>query len=377
CINMTKKLKKQITELIIFSGITLWIVFNYKLFFDFVNFVLKLAMPIVVGIAIAFIINVPMRQIENKIFKIEKRKHKKLIRLISLLLSIVIIFGILALILFLIIPEFIEAIGTLGKNLPKSLDWINSVIDKVSNISPVVDDYVKNINVGHLVSSVGINANNVINIMISFLSSTISKVVMFFFGFIIAIYILADKENLGRQAKKIIYAFFNTKVSDEIIRIYRLTNTTFTNFITGQCLDACLTGFEFFIILSIIKIPYALILGVLFAVTALIPYIGAFITLVVGAILVAVSNPINAVWYIIVFFVLQQFDDNFTYPKIVGKSVGLPALWALIAVLIGGSIFGFIGMIISIPISSVLYTLLKEFVNYRLAKKSENKLDKK
>ncbi len=374
---MTKKLKKQITELIIFSGITLWIVFNYKLFFDFVNFVLKLAMPIVVGIAIAFIINVPMRQIENKIFKIEKRKHKKLIRLISLLLSIVIIFGILALILFLIIPEFIEAIGTLGKNLPKSLDWINSVIDKVSNISPVVDDYVKNINVGHLVSSVGINANNVINIIISFLSSAISKVVMFFFGFIIAIYILADKENLGRQAKKIIYAFFNTKVSDEIIRIYRLTNTTFTNFITGQCLDACLTGFEFFIILSIIKIPYALILGVLFAVTALIPYIGAFITLVVGAILVAVSNPINAVWYIIVFFVLQQFDDNFTYPKIVGKSVGLPALWALIAVLIGGSIFGFIGMIISIPISSVLYTLLKEFVNYRLAKKSENKLDKK
>lgn len=374
---MTKKLKKQITELIIFSGITLWIVFNYKLFFDFVNFVLKLAMPIVVGIAIAFIINVPMRQIENKIFKIEKRKHKKLIRLISLLLSIVIIFGILALILFLIIPEFIEAIGALGKNLPNSLDLINNVIDKVSNISPVVEDYVKNINVGHLVSSVGINANNVINIIISFLSSAISKVVMFFFGFIIAIYILADKENLGRQAKKIIYAFFNTKVSDEIIRIYRLTNTTFTNFITGQCLDACLTGFEFFIILSIIKIPYALILGVLFAVTALIPYIGAFITLVVGAILVAVSNPINAVWYIIVFFVLQQFDDNFTYPKIVGKSVGLPALWALIAVLIGGSIFGFIGMIISIPISSVLYTLLKEFVNYKLAKKSENKLDKK
>lgn len=374
---MTKKLKKQITELIIFSGITLWIVFNYKLFFDFVNFVLKLAMPIVVGIAIAFIINVPMRQIENKIFKIEKRKHKKLIRLISLLLSIVIIFGILALILFLIIPEFIEAIGALGKNLPNSLDLINNVIDKVSNISPVVEDYVKNINVGHLVSSVGINANNVINIIISFLSSAISKVVMFFFGFIIAIYILADKENLGRQAKKIIYAFFNTKVSDEIIRIYRLTNTTFTNFITGQCLDACLTGFEFFIILSIIKIPYALILGVLFAVTALIPYIGAFITLVVGAILVAVSNPINAVWYIIVFFVLQQFDDNFTYPKIVGKSVGLPALWALIAVLIGGSIFEFIGMIISIPISSVLYTLLKEFVNYRLAKKSENKLDKK
>ena len=160
--------------------------------------------------------------------------------------------------------------------------------------------------------------------------------------------------------------------NDGRVRIVKLTNVTFTKFLTGQCLDAALTGFEFFIILSIIKVPYALILGVLFAVTALIPYVGAFITLVIGALLVAVSNPMNALWYTIAFFALQQFDDNFTYPKIVGKSVGLPPLWALVAVLLGGSVFGFVGMVISIPISSVLYTTLKEWVNYRIENKRKS-----
>ena len=182
---------------------------------------------------------------------------------------------------------------------------------------------------------------------------------------------IIDKENLVRQFKKLINAICNDKITEKIIKVAKLTNVTFSNFITGQCLDACLTGFEFFVILSIIKIPYALILGVLFAITALIPYIGAFITLVIGAVLVGVSNPMNAVWYVLVFFIVQQFDDNFTYPKIVGKSVGLPALWALIAVLIGGSILGLVGMIISIPVSSVLYTLLKEFVNYKLENKKQ------
>ena len=357
---MTKKLKKQLTELIIFAGIVLWCVFNYNLFFDFIKFVLKLAMPIIVGIAIAFIINVPMKQIERKIFNIDKRKHKKFIRLISLILSIVLIFGILGLILFLIIPEVIEAVGQISRNLPSNFNWVNDISNKAQELYPGFKDYIKNIDVKNILSTSGIHMGNI---------------VMFFLGFIIAIYILADKENLTRQTKKLLKAFMPLKASNEVVRIVKLTNVTFTKFLTGQCLDAALTGFEFFIILSIIKLPYALILGVLFAVTALIPYVGAFITLVIGALLVAVSNPMNALWYTIAFFALQQFDDNFTYPKIVGKQVGLPALWALVAVLIGGSIFGFIGMIISIPISSVLYTLLREYVNYKIEKKTNKTID--
>lgn len=372
---MTKKLKKQLTELIIFSGIVLWCVFNYKLFFDFVGFILKLSMPVIVGIAIAFIINVPMKQIEKNIFKIDKRKHKKMIRLISLILSIILIFGILGLILFLIIPEFVEAVSQISHNLPSNFNFINDLLNKASNLYPEFKEYIKTIDIKNILTSIGMQTGNIVTVVVTFLSSTISKLVMFFFGFIIAIYILADKENLTRQTKKLLKAFLPDNMSNQIIRVVKLTNVTFTKFITGQCLDAALTGFEFFIILSIIKVPYALILGVLFAITALIPYIGAFITLVIGAVLVAVSNPINALWYTIAFFALQQFDDNFTYPKIVGKSVGLPALWALVAVLIGGSIFGFVGMIISIPISSVLYTLLREYVNYKIEKKTNKTID--
>lgn len=364
--NFTKKNKRQIMELIIFTGIVLWAVINYKMFIDFIKLVINLITPLIVGLGIAFVINIPMKQIERKIFKVEKRKHKKLIRVISLLLSIIFIFGIISLILFLVIPELIQAIGTIGKNLPASFDWINDVIQKATSLYPNAKDYVKNIDVKSIVDSTIGSTGNIVSIVISFLSNTFSKLVTLFFGFIISIYILADKENLSRQTKRLLMAFLPDKTVEEIRRIVKLTNTTFTNFLSGQCLDACLTGFEFFVILSIIKIPYALILGVLFAVTALIPYIGAFITLVIGAILVAVVNPINALWYTIAFLLLQQFDDNFTYPKIVGKSVGLPALWALIAILIGGSMFGFIGMIISIPTSSILYTLLKEWVNHKL-----------
>lgn len=371
--NFTKKNKRQIMELIVFAGLVLWCVFNYNLFINFIKVVFKLVMPLLVGLAIAFIINVPMKQIEKKIFKIDKRKHKKIIRIISLLLSIILIFGIVGLILFLVIPEFISAISLIGKNLPSSFEWVNDFVGKMMKLYPSAKNYINNIDIKSVVETTIGTTSSIVSIVMSFLSGMISKVIMFFMGFIISIYILLDKENLVRQTKKLFMAFLPDKTVSEIIRIVKLTNTTFTKFLTGQCLDACLTGFEFFVILSIIKIPYALILGVLFAITALIPYIGAFVTLIIGAVLVGVSNPMNSVWYVLVFFIVQQFDDNFTYPKIVGKSVGLPALWALIAVLIGGSILGLVGMIISIPVSSVLYTLLKEFVNYKLENKNKNK----
>lgn len=349
----------------------LWIVKNYTLFLDFVKFLINLLMPLIVGIAIAFVLNVPMKQIEKKIFKIDKRKHKKLIRILSLLISIILIFGVIGLILFLVIPEVIQAIVSIGKNIPDNIKWINSLIDKLTKIYPSAKGYIKDLDVKSIVNTTIGTTGTIVSIIVSFLSSTVSKLITFFFGFIVSIYILLDKESLAKSMKKIITAFTSEKITDKIINVVKLSNVTFTSFLTGQFLDACLTGFEFFLILWLINIPYALILGVLFAITALIPYIGAFITLVVGIILVGVVNPINIIWYVVVFFLVQQFDDNFTYPRIVGGSVGLPPLWALLAVLIGGSLFGFVGMIISIPIVSILYSLLKDYVNNRLKSKQE------
>lgn len=369
--NLTKKNMKQIMALIVFFAVMIWVVFNYTLFIDFLSFGIKLLLPLIVGITIAFVINVPMKQIEKKIFKINKRKHKKIIRGISLILSIIFIFGLIGLLLFLVIPEFIEAISNVSKIIPKNYDWLNSLINKINSYYPDIAQYVKKIDMKSLINSSVSSAGSIVSLVVSFFSSLISRLVTFFFGFIISIYILLDKEKLVSQAKKVLMAFFPNQVVKDVIRITKLTNATFTKFLTGQCLDAILIGFLMFIIMSIVKLPYALIISVLFTFTALIPYVGAFITLAVGIILIAVVEPIKALWYIIIFFVLQQFDENFTYPRIVGGSVGLPALLAFVAVLIGGSVFGFLGMIISIPVSSILYSLFKDYVNLRLEKKKQ------
>lgn len=367
--NINKKTERQIVRLIIFSGIVLWAVFNYKIFIDFISFIIKLLLPLIVGIAIAFIINVPMKQIERKVFNIDKRKHKKMIRVISLVLSIVIIFGVIGLILFLVIPELISAVNMIGKTLPKDFSWINGVSNKLSNLYPSLEQYIKEIDTKSIIETSINSAGNFVTVIIGFLSSLISRIIIFFIGFILSIYILLDKENLARQCNKLMTAFVSDDVRNNVIKVVKLSNTTFTNFITGQCLDAILIATLLFIIMSLLHIPYALIIAVLFAVTALIPYIGAFIALAVGVLLIAVTNPIMSLWYVIIFFALQQLDENFTYPKIVGKSVGLPALWALLAALIGGSVFGFIGVIISIPLSSIIYALFREYVNERIEKK--------
>ena len=274
--------------------------------------------------------------------------------------------------MFLVIPEFIEAINSIGKTIPSNIEWLNNLNKKISDLYPSFNNYIKDIDLKKVLEVALGTTGNMVSIIISFISNLLSKVLMFFIGFILAIYILLDKENLVRQIKMLLNAFLQTKTVNKIREIVKLTNSTFTNFLTGQCLDALVLGIIFFITMTILKMPYALIISVLLAVTALIPYIGAFITLVVGAILIAVTSPIKAVWYVVMFFVLQQIDENILVPKIVGKSVGLPALWTLIAALIGGSMLGIIGVIISIPISSVLYSLLKEWVKY----KSEKKQDK-
>ena len=365
------KSKKQIMELIVFAGIVLWIVFNYTLFIDLIKFVFKLIVPLITGIAISFIINVPMKKLEKGLFNVDKRKHKKLIRVLSLLISVLLIFGIIGLLMFLIIPEFIEAVINISKSLPKSYDWINKLISKIHDYYPDIANYIKNINIEEVITQKAGNSTNMISNAIGFVTSFISKVVTFFISFIIAIYILLDKEKICKSSKRILTAFFGNKITDEVIKITKISNKTFSKFLTGQCLDASLTGFLLFLLLTLFKLPYALIIGVLFAVTALIPYIGSFITLLVGGVLLGVVNPIYTFWYVIIFFLLQQFDDNFTYPRIVGGSVGLPPLIALLAVIIGGSMFGFVGMIISIPLFSIMYNIFNELIDKKLKENKE------
>ena len=201
-------------------------------------------------------------------------------------------------------------------------------------------------------------------------SSIVSGFVNFFIGFVFAIYILCQKEKLARQGKKICYAIFPMNVADQVIYVVTLTEKTFSNFLTGQCMEAIILGTMFFVAMSLLRFPFALLVGVLISVTALIPIVGAFIGCAIGMFLILTVNPIQVIWFFILFNVLQQFEGNVIYPKVVGSSVGLPAMWVLMAVSLGGSTLGIVGMLIYIPLFSVLYSLLRDHINNKLKKKN-------
>jgi len=184
---------------------------------------------------------------------------------------------------------------------------------------------------------------------------------------VFAIYCLIRKEILASQARRLLYSFVPERISDEVVRILRMTNATFSGFLSGQCLEACILGTLFAIVMSIFRMPYVPLISVLIAVTALIPIVGAFVGCAVGAFFILVSNPMQALWFVIMFLILQQLENNLIYPKVVGKSVGLSGMWVLLAVSVGGAVMGVAGMLFMIPVFSVLYTLLREITEKRIA----------
>ena len=201
------------------------------------------------------------------------------------------------------------------------------------------------------------------------IGGVVSGVSTFVIGFIFSIYILLQKEKLGRQAKQVLYALLPMEKADRALEIAKLTEKTFSSFLSGQCLEAVILGCLFVIAMTLFKMPYALLVGVLIGLTALIPIVGAFIGCIVGALLIALTDPIQALVFVALFLVLQQIEGNLIYPHVVGSSVGLPSIWVLAAVSIGGSLMGIGGMLLFIPLCSVVYALFREYVKGRLKEK--------
>ena len=242
-----------------------------------------------------------------------------------------------------------EMMNTISREL--QIDWdrvINSVVDFVQT-----------------------GASNLLSSTYGIVKSLVSAVSNFVIGFVFACYVVLQKEKLKRQAQKACMALLPVKYSGRVQRIFSLTYRTFLNFFAGQCVEAMILGLMFFIAMNIFGFPYAILVAVLIAFTALIPIFGAFIGCFVGAFLILMVNPMQALGFIIMFLILQQIEGNFIYPHVVGNSVGLPSMWVLMAVTLGGSLMGIVGMLIFIPIVSILYTLFREFVNNRLARKKE------
>lgn len=376
---LDKENMRKMRELILFTIIILIALWNYKMIFDAIVFILGIVLPFLVGGAIAFVLNVPMSFFEEKIFYNRHLKDKKianrLARPVSLVLTIAVLIGVVVLVMFVVIPELTKTILSLGKTIqafvPEAQRFLEELFTDNSEIRAWLDslnldaDQIMNSAVSFFQNGAG----NVLNSTVSAIGSIVSGVTTFVIAFVFACYVLLQKEKLRVQVQKVLYAFLPDKKVESVMEVCSLTSKTFSSFLAGQCVEALILGTMFFVVMSIINMPYALLVGVLIAFTALIPIFGAFIGCFVGAFLILMVDPLQALIFVIMFLVLQQIEGNFIYPKVVGSSVGLPSIWVLAAVTIGGSLMGVVGMLIFIPIVSVIYTLFRSSVYKRLRKK--------
>ena len=383
--DLNKKSMKKIRELIVFTAILVVALWKFDTVLEVAKNIWGILFPFVLGGAIAFVINVPMSFLEKKIFgktKDGNKVGKKLARPISLLLTIILAVGVIALVMFGVIPQLTRTMGSLmisiANFVPQMQNWIREFSHNNQEIMKLVNQVQFNQDqaIKWGISILGSGAGNMMNTTMSAVGSIVSGFATFFIAFSFACYILFQKEKLHVQIRKVFFAFIPKQKAEAFLKICSLTYQTFANFLTGQCVEAVILGSMFVVTLSILKMPYALLIGTLIAFTALIPIFGAFIGCAVGCFLIFMVNPKQAILFIIVFLILQQIEGNLIYPHVVGGSVGLPSIWVLAAVTIGGNLMGIVGMLIFIPLVSVLYTIFREFVYLRLKEKNIKQVTK-
>lgn len=371
--NLDREQLKKLRGLIFYTIVVAVVCFHYKEVLAIIGRGIHMVFPFLIGCAIAFILNVPMRKIEGLLRGNGQKKRWH--RSVSLVITIVFVAGILAVVAFVVAPEIANTLMGLKRSVPAFAERLGISIKKLFADEPDIAAYLNNIVIdwnsvfNEVVNFLRNGAGSVLNTTFEAAMSIVSGVTTFGIGFVFAIYILLQKEGLAGQFKKLLQAFLPRKAAEAFLEIAVLTEKTFSNFLAGQCLEAVILGSMFFVSMTILQMNYALLMGVLIAFTALIPIFGAFIGCAVGVFLMLMESPMSALAFIILFNVLQQIEGNLIYPHVVGGSVGLPSIWVLVAVTLGGSLMGVLGMLVFIPMCSVLYCLLKRAVNRRLKMK--------
>ena len=334
--------------------------------------------PFVLGGVLAFVLNVPMRAMENKFLKKISKNGAR--RVIAVILTFICLLLVLALVFWLLIPQIVDTIESLVPALytfftdmherlmgylnqhPELLDWLISNTD-FENFE--WDSIIKD-----ALEGFGDGVSAILSYAVTAVGSIFSAVFNGFIAIAFCVYCLFQKETLARQGRKLLYAFVKERTADNVVRILRLTNSTFSNFLSGQCVEVCILGSMFAVSMAIFGMPYIPLISVVIAVTAFIPIVGAWTGCILGAFLIFVKDPALALWFVAMFIILQQIENNLIYPRIVGTSVGLSGMWVLLAVAIGGAFMGAVGMFLMIPIVSVVHILLREITEKKLAKKA-------
>lgn len=370
---LNSKTIKKILLVVFLSTLIVWAVFNNTVVFGVVGKLFSYVSPIIAALCIAFILNVLLRVLENKVFFFfDKAKHnfvRKIKRPLCLVLTYILAIGIIALLVLVIIPDLIDTVIYVVKSLPSFLkdtrEWVVGIAANFgiedSKIPTMNFDFNDTLNT--LQSLLSDYSNTIVNGAANITSSVVGGIYDTVFSLIISVYVLAQKERIGRFVKKVIDSFIPQKIAKTVYHLSAHASDSFSRFIGGQLTESVILGVLCYIGMLIFRFPNAAIISVLIAVSSLVPIVGAIVGVVIGALLIVITNPIKALFFIVFILILQQIEGNVIYPKVVGKAVGLPSIMVVSAVLIGGNIGGILGVLLSVPLSALLFTLLKEAID--------------
>lgn len=364
---------KKILEIVLIGIGCYWALNNFQIILDIFNSILAVIMPFLLGIMIAFILNVLMIRIEKILSRfILDKKYTSFKRVISIIVSLLIVIGVIGIIITLIIPELTNAIKVIVKSFPETFEQLQVWINQNGNSFPQLETWINSVDLNSIASEL----SGLFKIgLTGMLGSTVDVISMFFtsilnlvVGIVFALYILMSKETLKRQSHKLIDVYIPKRISVKLLEVGTLARTTFSNFVIGQTVEAFILGTLCAVGMAVLNLPYAPMVGSLVGITAFVPIVGAFIGGGIGAFMILTVDPMQALIFIIFLVVLQQLEGDLIYPRVVGSSVGLPSIWVLFAVTVGGGLWGITGMLFSVPVLSVVYALIKGHVNKSVTK---------
>lgn len=375
---MDRKLFRDVLALCLCVVAALFVLFNAGALLGFASRLLVILTPFWLGAALAFVLSVPLRFLEGRVLRFMDARPRlsRLRRPVALALLLALVALVAYVLMSLILPELGRTVSAVIRGIPNFIAQVDQWLQPYGvSVSSYLNASLSLPSAETLDAQIG----DLIDFLLrgaalggTVVTTLYQNIISTFFTVMFVIYFLAGKERLCAQVGRLLRVWVRDEVFERVMRVGLLAKQTFCGFITGQCLEALILGGMFFVAMSLLGMPYVLLISVFIAVTALVPVVGAWMGCIVGALLILLNDPLQALWFVVLFLFLQQIEGNVIYPRVMGNAIGLPSLWVLFAVVLGQGLFGIVGMLVFIPLTSVLYALLREFVDHRLQRREES-----